>query len=99
ELSAKLSHTFEQPHQNLKVLRSITSLFEQARQMKSTYEISAAFTIQSDFTESLHRLLTLDLVLPSADERKSLIELLSNIESQLARYKKSAIKIGAQHDD
>ncbi len=99
ELSGKLSHTFEQPHQNLKVLKSVTLLFEQARQMKSAHEISAAFTIQSDFNESLHQLLTLDLALPSADERKSLIELLSNIESQLGRYKKSAIKIRAHPDD
>lgn len=98
-LAQKLPHTFEQPQNQLPVLKTLVNVFRQSQQRKAAQEISGAFTFKSDFLKGIHQLLMLNIDLPGADECKAISDSISGIESLLSQYKLTAAKIGANSSD
>lgn len=79
-LSENVMHTFEKPHQELFKLRMIVSEFERAKRVKESKEISNGFQLKVDFIQCVHKFIVLNLPLPTADERESIIANLTEIE-------------------
>jgi hypothetical protein len=94
ELALRLPNSFEEPHNQLEQLKTIILVFGEGQQLKAAQEISSAFKFAPEFTKSVHQLLTLNVKLPTADERKTLTDALSGIESLLTQYAKTAEKAG-----
>ncbi|PZP84171.1 MAG: hypothetical protein DI582_09470, partial [Azospirillum brasilense] len=94
ELAAKLPNDFAEPHLQLEKLKDIIGLFRFCQQLKEAQEIASGFEFNQDFNKSIHQLLTLNLHLPTASERKELLDAISNIEAKLNQYAKTATKIG-----
>lgn len=99
ELAAQLPNDFDRPHRQLRQLREITSLFKRGLQRKTAQEMSSAFKFRPDFVESLYQLLTLDIRLPSADERNAIADAISGIESLLKHDRNSAVKMAVNSSD
>lgn len=99
ELAAKLPNDFDAPHLQLEKLGEITSLFRMCQQLKEAQEIASGFEFKQDFNKSVHQMLTLNLHLPTAGERREVLDIISNIEAKLKSYEKTAEKIGATSDN
>jgi hypothetical protein len=99
ELGAKLPNDFVEPHNQLEQMKVVISLFRLCQQLKEAQEISSAFEFKQDFLKSIHQLLTLNVQLPSAEERKDLLNTVSEIEALLEQYKKTNEKIGTDKNN
>jgi len=95
-LSAKLPNDFATPHMQLDQLKAIAGLFRMCHQMKEAQEIASGFEFKQDFNKCVHQMLTLGLHLPTAAERKELLDFISSIEARLDQYSKTARKIGIE---
>jgi hypothetical protein len=93
-LALKLPHDFINPHLCLPQLQAVVAVFAHGQQLKAAQEISSAFKFDPDFVQSVHQLLTLKITLPTAEERKSLIDGMAGVKSLLSQYKSTAQKCG-----
>ena len=91
-LALKLQHDFIKPHLCLPQLQGVVTVFSHGQQLKAAQEISGAFRFEQDFTQSIHQLLTLNIKLPTAEERKSLVDGMAGVKSLLSQYKSTAQK-------
>ncbi len=96
QLGAKLANDFTAPHTQLEQLKSIAELFRISKQLKEAQEIASGFEFMQDFNKSVHRLLTLNLPLTTATERKDLLDSISDIVARLNQYSKTAANINAK---
>ena len=93
-LASSLPNDFEQPHNQIEQLKDVLSVFKHGQQLKAAQEIASAFEFRTDFQACVHKLLTLNVGLPTVEECKILIYAVAGIESFSKQHPKTAQAIG-----
>ncbi len=99
QLKISVPNDFEQPHKKLVHLQRLITIFRESLRYKTAQEISDNFEFELDYIKSIHQFIVLNITIPDAIKRKSILSMITSIKKLLNQYPVFSIQIGIMEND